>query len=272
MGHRNAKSAIDMACWDILGKCADLPVHMLLGGKLTEGSPMYQVIPQKSRGEDLAELAAYRAAGYRQFQVRVGNDWRGDIDRILAAGELTQPDENVYADANRGWTVNEAVHVVRAVRDTGVMIEQPCPAYEECLHVRRFCDLPMKLDEVVTGLETAERTVHDRAAEVVCHKIANPGGLSKARRVRDYLVDHGISVVPEDTWGREITTASVAHFAASTPPEFLYDTTDLHNYVSFSIGGPAPRTAGGKLFAADAPGFGVEPDFSALAGPVATYR
>ena len=152
------------------------------------------------------------------------------------------------------------------------MIEQPCPTYWECLHVRRFCDLPMKLDEVVTGLGMAERIVHDRAAEVVCRKISNLGGLSKERRIRDYLLDHGISVVPEDTWGGAITTAAVAHFAASTPPEFLYNTTDLHNYVAHSIGRPAPRTAGGKLYAADSPGLGVEPEFLALGKPVATYR
>ena len=130
----------------------------------------------------------------------------------------------------------------------------------------------MKLDEVVTDLRMAERVVHDRAAEVVCVKISNLGGLSKARLVRDYLVDHGISVVPEDTWGGEITTSAVAHFAASTPPEFLCNTTDLHNYVARSIGGPAPRTDGGRLYAADAPGLGVEPDPDALGDPVATYR
>ena len=45
MGHRYAKSAIDVACWDILGKSAQLPVHFLLGGKLTEGGPMYRVDP-----------------------------------------------------------------------------------------------------------------------------------------------------------------------------------------------------------------------------------
>lgn len=270
-GHGYAKAPFDAACWDLLGKASGLPLHTLMGGRLTDGAPMYRVVPRKPRDEAIAEMDAHRAAGYRQFQIKVGNDWQADIENIRAAAALLQPGETAFADANRGWTLKDAVKVVRAVHDTGVMIEQPCRTYEECLQVRQHCALPMKLDEVVTDLAMAERIVTDRAAEVVCLKISNLGGLSKAKRVRDYLVAHGRSVVAEDTWGGEITTAAVAHFAASTPPELLYNTTDLCNYNRVRTGTPAPRTAGGKLYASDAPGLGVEPDFETLGDPVAIY-
>ncbi len=271
-GHGYAKAMLDAACWDILGKAAGLPVHVLLGGKLTDGAPMYRVVPQKPKAQAAKEMAAHRAAGYRQFQIKVGSDWRTDIENILSAVSLLEPGENAYADANQGWTVNDAVKVVRAVRDTGIMIEQPCVTYEECLHVRSRCDLPMKLDECVTSLAMAERIVADRAAEVVCLKISNLGGLSKARRVRDYLMEHGLSVVAEDTWGGEITTAAVAHLAASTRPELLYNTTDLHNYNTRHTGTPGPATRDGLLFAPDTPGLGVEPDFESLGDPIAVYE
>ena len=270
-GHPYAKSALDAACWDLLGQSVGLPVHMLLGGKLTDGAPMYRVVPQKPRDEAVAEMEGYRRDGYRHFQIKVGNDWRGDIERIEAAAEIVQCDEQVYADANTGWTVGEAVRVVQAVRALGIMIEQPCETYEECLHVRARTDLPMKLDECVTGLPVAERIVNDRAAEVVCLKISNLGGLTKARRVRDYLVAHGLSVVCEDTWGGEITTAALSHLAASTPEELLFNTTNLHAYNRVSTGAPGPRTAEGRLYASDAPGLGVAPCFETLGDPVAVY-
>lgn len=271
-GHGYAKAPFDAACWDILGKACGLPLYMLMGGKLTDGGPMYRVVPQKPKAEAIAEMETHRAAGYRQFQIKVGNDWKADIENIFAAASLLKPDETAFADANRGWTINNAVKVVRAVRDTGIMIEQPCPTYEECLHVRQHCDLPMKLDECVTELRVAERIVADRAAEVICLKISNLGGLSKARRVCDYLVEHGLSVVAEDTWGGEITTAALAHLAASTPPQFLYNTTDLHNYNTRRTGKPGPATKDGRLFASDAPGLGVEPDYESLGEPVAVYN
>jgi L-alanine-DL-glutamate epimerase-like enolase superfamily enzyme len=151
-------------------------------------------------------------------------------------------------------------------------MEQPCHSYEECLQVRRRIDLPMKLDECITGIHAAQRVVVDRSAEVICLKVSNLGGLSKARRIRDYLIDNRIPVVAEDTWGGEITTAVISHFAASTPEEFLINTTDLHSYNLETTGTPAPETANGKLYASNGPGLGVAPDFESLGKPIAIYE
>jgi L-alanine-DL-glutamate epimerase-like enolase superfamily enzyme len=270
-GHGYAKSPFDAACWDLLGKATGQPVWMLMGGKLIDGAPMYRVAPQKPIEETLVEMEQHRKSGYRHFQIKVGSDAATDIERIRATMSILKPGENAYADANQGWTIHEAIEVVRAVADLNVMIEQPCQTYEECLHVRAHTNLPMKLDECVTDIRVAQRIVQDKAADVVCLKISNLGGLTKACRVRDFLVSNGLCVVAEDTWGGEITTAALAHFAASTPPELLYNTTDLHNYNVETTGMPGPETRGGKLFASDSPGLGVEPDLDSLGDPVAIY-
>ncbi|NKB75805.1 MAG: mandelate racemase [Gammaproteobacteria bacterium] len=271
-GHGYAKAAFDAACWDILGKATGQPVWLLLGGKLTDGAPMYRPAPQKSPADMVKELDILRADGYKQFQIKVGSDWRTDIDRIHGTVGALNGDEKALADANQGWHVDEALKVARAPRDLDYIMEQPCHTYEECLQVRRRSDLPMKLDECITGIAMAQRVVADRAAEVVCLKISNLGGLSKARRVRDYLIDNRIPVVSEDTWGGEITTGVISHFAASTPEEFLVNTTDLHSYNLETTGKPGPKTKSGKLYASDEPGLGVEPDFESLGQPVAVYQ
>ncbi|WP_171238511.1 mandelate racemase/muconate lactonizing enzyme family protein [Ruegeria sp. HKCCA5763] len=270
-GHGYAKSPFDAACWDILGKACDQPLWMLLGGKLTDGAPMYRVAPQKAVDETVAEMNVYRDQGYRQFQVKVGGDWATDIDRIRTTVPLLEPDEKAMADANQGWRVDNAIRVARATRDLDFILEQPCRTYEECQQVRRVAEQPMKLDECVTGIQMAQRIVADRGAEICCLKISNLGGISKARRVRDYLIDNRIPVVSEDTWGGEITTSVVAHFAASTPPEYLQNTTDLMNYNTRSTGIGGPTARDGKLYATDTPGLGVAPDFESLGAPVAEY-
>ena len=271
LGHGYAKAPFDAACWDILGQATGQPVWMLMGGKLTDGAPMYRVAPQKPVEETKAELEQHRRAGYRQFQIKVGADWVTDIDRIRATVPLLQPGEKALADANQGWRVDDALRVGRATRDLDFIFEQPCRTYDECQQVRMRIDLPMKLDECVTDLQMAQRIVADRGADIVCLKISNLGGLSKARRVRDFFVDNRIPVVSEDTWGGEITTAAVAHFAASTPAEFLVNSTDLHNYNTRSTGRPGPETRNGRLYASDAPGLGVKPDGDSLGAPVAAY-
>ncbi|MEX0329195.1 MAG: mandelate racemase/muconate lactonizing enzyme family protein [Ruegeria sp.] len=271
-GHGYAKAPFDAACWDILGQACDQPVWMLLGGKLTDGAPMYRVAPQKPTDQTIAEMNAYRDQGYRQFQIKVGGDWATDIDRIRATVPLLNAGEKAMADANQGWRVDNAIRVARATNDLDFILEQPCQTYEECQQVRRVAEQPMKLDECLTGMHMAQRIVADRGAEICCLKISNLGGLSKARRVRDYLIENRIPVVSEDTWGGEIATAAVAHFAASTPPEYLQNTTDLMNYNTRStgIGGPVARD--GKLFAPDTSGMGVEPDFDSLGAPIAEFR
>ena len=84
-------------------------------------------------------------------------------------------------------------------------------------------------------------------------------------------MENRIPVVSEDTWGGEITTAAVAHFAASTPEEFLVNATDLHNYNTRSTGHPGPEVRDGRLYAPDTPGLGVKPDFDSLGAPVDVY-
>ncbi len=270
-GHGYAKSPIIAACWDILGKATEQPVWMLLGGKLTDGAPMYRVAPQKPVKETIMELGKYRKAGFRHFQIKVGSDWRGDIERIHQTVRLMNPGEKAMADANQGWRVDDAIRVAEATRDLDYIFEQPCQSYEECQQVRQHVAQPMKLDECVTDMRAAHRIVEDRGAEICCLKISNLGGLSKARKVRDYLVENRIPVVSEDTWGGEITTAAVAHFATSTPDEYLVNSTDLHNYNTRSTGIGGPYTEHGRLFPGDRPGLGVEPDFESLGAPVAVY-
>ena len=176
------------------------------------------------------------------------------------------------ADANQGWRVDNAIRVAHATNDPDFILEQPCRSYEECQQVRRVAEQPMKLDECLTGIHMAQRIVADRGAEICCLKISNLGGLSKARRVRDYLVENRIPVVTEDTWGGEIATSVVAHFAASTPSEYPQNTTDLMNYNTRSTGIGGPVSRNGKLYAPDTPGSGVVPDFESLGTPVEEFH
>ncbi len=271
-GHGYAKAPFDAACWDILGQDCGQPVWMLLGGKLSDGAPMYRVAPQKATDETLAEMRGYRADGYRQFQIKVGGDWASDIDRITAGVALLEPGEKAMADANQGWRVDNAIRVARATNSLDYILEQPCKTYDECQQVRRVAQQPMKLDECITGMAAAQKIVADKGAEICCLKISNLGGISKARRVRDFLVENRFPVVCEDTWGGEITSTLVAHFAASTPAEYLQNTTDLMNYNTRSTGKGGAWARAGKLFAPDDPGLGVTPDFESLNAPVAEYR
>jgi L-alanine-DL-glutamate epimerase-like enolase superfamily enzyme len=267
-GHPYVKSAIDMACWDILGKISDQSVTTLFGGRYGEDFALYRAISQDAPEVMAAMVSKYRGEGYTKFQLKVGGDPDTDIARITAASKQLQPGDVLVADANTGWTQHQALRVADAVRDLNVYIEQPCASYEECLAVREHTARPFILDEVIDGVGMVIRGYHDRAMDIINLKISKVGGLTKARQIRDLCVSLGIALTIEDTWGGDIVTAAIAHLAHSTPPEFLFSTTDFNSYVTVSIADGAPQRKIGRMASGPAPGLGVAPKFDVLGEPV----
>jgi L-alanine-DL-glutamate epimerase-like enolase superfamily enzyme len=267
-GHPYVKSGLDMACWDILGKVTGQPVCTLLGGRYGEDFVLYRAISQESPAAMAHRVAEYRTEGYHRFQLKVGGNPEEDIDRIRTVAKQLQPGDRLIADANTGWVMHDALRVVRAVRDIDVSIEQPCLSYEECLTVRRHCEHPFVLDEVIDSVDVLLRGHADRAMDIVNIKISKFGGLTRARQARDLCVSMGVAMTLEDSWGGDIVTAAIAHLAHSTPPEFLFTATDFNSYVTVSLAEGAPRRVNGRMAASKLPGLGITPREDVLGKPV----
>ena len=270
-GHPYVKSALDMACWDILGQACGRPCCELLGGRWGDDFVLYRAISQQSPEQMAERVAFYHAQGYRRFQVKVGGDVETDIARIKAAREVLEPADILVADANTGWLPHEAARVVRAVRDVDVYIEQPCLRYEDCLSLRRRGDHPFVLDETIDSIDALLRASSDHAMDVVNLKISKLGGLTKTAQARDLCVSLGIAMTIEDAWGGDIVTAAIAHLAHSTPPELLFTATDFNSYVTVRTAEGAPQRANGRLAASTEPGLGIRPIPEALGEPAADF-
>ena len=271
-GHPYVKAPLDIACWDIMGKVAGLPVCKLLGGAAQDDIPLYRAISQDTPQAMAASIARYRADGYRTFQLKVGGRAHDDIARIEACRAALTPGEVLDADANTGWTMHEAARVIAAVAPLDVYIEQPCPSYRECLSIRRRTRHPFVLDEVIDGTEALLAAIADDAMDVVNLKISKVGGLSRARLLRDMCVAAGIPMIIEDTWGGDIVTATIAHLAQSTPREFCFAATDFNGYGTRRIAEGAPARADGRMRASNAPGLGIVPITAELGAPVLDIR
>jgi len=267
-----AKSPIDMACWDILGKVAGLPVCVLLGGREGEGRRLYRAISQESADSMARRVAGYRAEGYRRFQLKVGADPDEDIERIRQVRSILEPGDVLVADANTGWLTHQALRVVRAVRDVDVYIEQPCATYEECLTIRRATDHPFVLDEIMDDVRQVVRGWSDRAMDAINVKISKFGGLTRAREVRDLCVSLGLPMTIEDSWGSDIITAAIAHLAHSTPDDLVFTVTDFNSYVTVSTAEGAPVRERGRMAAPQGAGLGVEPRLEVLGDPILVVR
>ena len=263
-GHPYVKSPIDVACWDIKGKIANLPVSNLLGGVYGDDFILYRAISQENPEAMANKVKEYRKEGYRRFQLKVGGNPDEDIERIRAVSEQMKPGEKLIADANTGWLSHEALRVVNAVSDIDVYIEQPCLSYDECLAVRKKTNHPFILDESINDMVTLLKGYQDGAMDVVNIKISKFGGITKAALARDICSELGIAMTIDDTWGGDIVTASIAHLAHSTDPKLLFTATDFNSYVTVDIASGAPKRDNGRMKSSSEPGLGIDPYLEVL--------
>ena len=258
-GHPYAKSAIDMACWDLAGKNANQPLAEMLGGRFGDAVALYRSVSQAEPDRMAEQARRYVEAGYRRIQVKVGLDPDEDIVRMRAVRDALPRDVVLFADANGSWGTHQVRRFLRGTRDLDYSLEQPCGSYEECLAIRGDCDRPLILDESVDSLRVLIRSCADRLADGITIKLARVGGITRARLIRDTAVEMGLAVTVEDTGGAEIDTAAMAHMSLSTPESARLHTVDFHNWVSISNATGLPACRDGKMTAPTAPGLGVTP-------------
>ena len=273
LGHLSAKAAIDMACWDILGKTSNLPLKTLLGGAKVNKVPVYKVIGTDEPSAMVAEYEQARSEGFFQFQVKLGIGGSADIERMRAIGSIMRPNERVIFDANRGWSMAEARRVAIAANQLDPALdfffEQPCLTYEESLTIRRLCQRPFVMDEVIDDLNDLVRAINDEALDAVAIKLSHAGGLTKAREMIAVALRAGVMVRIEDTIGADFVRTAVAHLASTIPPKMLL--TSYPHPSEVVIGHTETRLENGFMNAGDRPGHGVRPNFEELGEPIAVY-
>jgi cis-L-3-hydroxyproline dehydratase len=267
-GHPYAKSAIDMALWDLAGRRSGLSLATMTGGAEGDGVSLYRSLAQEAPEAMAARARKYIAEGYRRLQVKVGLDVREDIERLEAVRAAVPSDTVLFCDANGSWGTAETRQFLLATRSVDYALEQPCATYEENLAIRRACDRPLVLDETIDSVDVLLRALADSLVDGITIKLARVGGLTKARLIRDIAAARNLKITIEDTGGAEIDTAAYSGLMLSTPEGLRQHTVDFHNWVTVSNARADFSVADGRMTVPDGPGLGVEVDRAALGAPI----
>ncbi|MGV8875903.1 MAG: mandelate racemase/muconate lactonizing enzyme family protein [Rhodoglobus sp.] len=259
-----AKSAIDVACWDLLGKAAGLPISALLGGVMQEDFPLYEAVPLRSPEEMAAFVSERQDAGIHRFQLKVGNDPHEDIARTRAVVDVADHDTLIVADSNGGWNLRSAQIAVRGLAELPIFVEQPCRSTEDSIFAMRHSALPLVLDESILVLQDVFHAKQVAGAVSINIKISRVGGLTQAARMRDLMQELDMMVSVEDAWGGDVVTAAVSHLAASTRPQNFQNASFMNDWTDGHVAGYSPRSLGGRGSAPTGPGLGIEVDASGL--------
>lgn len=273
-GHPYVKSPIDMACLDIAGQAAGLSLPDILGGRYETGTRIMSSVSSGSPETMVKTIEKYRAMGYQGHSAKVGgSDTDLDIQRIRHIEQHRLEGERILYDVNRAWTRREAAMVMNAVADLGVTFEQPCETTDDIKAVRALTASPISVDETLVSINDMVRIAHEGIAEVVNIKINRVGGLTKARRMRDVAITHGIQIYVMATGGSVMADAEAAALAQSTPDEFRLGCWACQDMLTVDVApGTGPRAKNGYLLVPDLPGLGFAPDEFLLGSPSAVYR
>ena len=272
-GHLYAKSPIDMACWDIAGQAAGLPIADLMGGGSRTPRPIASSVGAKTIDETRAVIDRYRQRGYIAHSVKIGGDVERDIARVHDVESIRKPGEIVLYDVNRGWTRQQALRVMSATEDLNVMFEQPCETLDDIAAICGKHSSPVSVDEALVTLQDAARIARDGLAEIFGIKLNRVGGLTKAARMRDVALAHGIDMFVMATGGSVLADTEALHLAATIPDDNCHAVWACQDMLTVDVApGKGPRNIDGHLHLPTEAGLGVHPDENILGDPVAVYR
>lgn len=271
-GHAYVKSAVDIACWDILGQSAGMPIWQLLGGESDQQVLINSSISTGSPQDMLALIQAAADKGYTVHSAKVGGtDVALDIERIETISAGLPTGHKITFDVNRAWQPAVAIEVLNSVsaRD---WVEQPCETLEQCAHVAGRVSNPIMLDECMSGIEDHLHAWKLGACEGVKVKPNRLGGLTRARQVRDFGVSVGWQLHVEDVGGSVLADTAALHLAASTAAPNRLASWLCHDHLSVDLApGQGVRNLGGHVELPNQPGLGVVPELDLLEEPVAVY-
>ena len=220
-GNSCARSAIDMALHDLLGKAFGMSLGVLIGGARRTRVEVAMEIAAGPPDAMAAACLELMEQGVRAFKPKIGRGAERDVARLRAIREAVGPGVALRADANQGYSVKEAIRLCRLAEkhDVGLeLLEQPVAAWDVqgMAQVRRSVDTLIEADEACYTIHDAMQIVRHEAADVLNVKLAKAGGLLAAKKIAAIAESAGLRLVLGTAFGLGPEIAAKLHLASAT--------------------------------------------------------
>jgi L-alanine-DL-glutamate epimerase-like enolase superfamily enzyme len=215
-----AKATVEMACWDIAGKAADVPVYRLLGGRVRDVAPMKMVVGAFDVPRASALAQRFLDWGVRHLKVKVGLDVGQDIERVQAVRDLAGPDVSIGVDGNCGWDVATAKRGLRAFEQLNVTFaEQPVGTDDprSLAAVRAATSIPVMADESVFTPQDAVSLIRHDAADIFAVYPGKNAGILGSLAIADIAAAAGLTCSIGSNLELGVATAAMLHLAIACP-------------------------------------------------------
>jgi galactonate dehydratase len=284
----SAISAIEQACWDILGKSLNQPVYKLLGGAVRDKVRMYthlgggdmRAVYESQRSED-SKVFVDRALevvekGYSAVKVLITppTEPLNSIaayryaERMMAAlREAVGEGVDIMIDCHGRHSLGNAIEFCRILAPyRPYFIEEPVPPdnVDVLAEVRRASPVPIATGERLVTRYQFREVIEKQACHVIQPDLCHCGGLWEAKKIAAMAEVYTMGVAPHNPLG-PVANAAALHFDLSTPnfliqEDMLADVPWRWDVVHHSL-----KTENGYWLPTDVPGLGIEVDELAAA-------
>ena len=264
-GNYTAKSAFDLALYDIAAQAANQPLYAFLGGqqKPIESDLTIGI----GTPEDMAKQAvAFVAKGVTMIKVKLGKQPADDIERIKQIRSAIGEKTILRIDANQGWSKEEALPVLTALSEYDIQFcEQPMHKYYDDYLPALCAASPIKImaDESVFTHHEARKLIQQKACHYINIKFSKSGGIHEAIKIHDIGKANGIACMMGGMLESRLALSAKVHFAMAHDNIHFYDmdTCLLGHKEDPVIGGV--QFNGMHISISDSPGIGatVDPNY-----------
>lgn len=264
-GQPVAKAALDMAVHDLWARAAGQPLRCMIGGgRERRELTLSFTLTGRDHGSVREEVAAARAAGFRHFNFKLGVDAGREPRLAGAVRDSAGADAFVWADANQGLTLPEAMAAVPGLVAAGVnLLEQPFPADQAHLlrALRPHCPVPLAVDEASVSPGDFFAHAGSGLVDYLVLKLTRSGGIWPSVAQVQVAAAAGLPFVTSGLTDGLLTRLAACQVAAAFGgggPAALNGSQFLDESALYPD--KAEVESGGAVRLPCAPGIGVEPD------------
>lgn len=269
-------AAVEMACWDLVGKACGQPLVNLFGGRVRDRVEAFYYLPRTDAERVRAAAADAVSQGFSTAYLKVGwGDPAEDVALVEAARAGGGPELKLRVDANEAWSAGAAIRIINELEPFGLeLMEQPVSGrnLDAMAYVRSRVGVPLLANEASWTRYDVLACIRHQAADVISLDNQMDGGLLNLKRGAGICEAAALPVVKHSLGELGVATYAAAHVIASTP-NFLYANQSYAALLADDvIAGGAPSYQEGGLTVPDAPGIGVELDRDRVERYAALYR
>ena len=232
IGQPIAKSAIDMAVYDLLSKRANVSLRDYLRKSKTNKIPLSYMVSVTSPEEAFAVAEQARREGYTGFKIKIGIEPKKDIEIVKSVKSVVKKGY-FWVDGNQAYSVKDAIQLANQLEKIGVNVfEQPIAANNlfGLKEVVNKVEIPIAVDESVYSPMDLIQLIKLKALDMLVIKVSKMGGLFYAQQCIQIAQDAGIGLLgsglTETRFGLAASAQLYAAYGIKNPvdlngPQFL---------------------------------------------------